>query len=122
MVIGLLSAPSSAAKQERSAPHTSLAIHHTSRRTHAPNVRQESPRVSAHPSARFVVRPRTLSYQPTSPPMTASPEDMSWLIMSGTTPAVIGNSTGAVLTMRTTLPDPGVSRTQKKGRSRPSSV
>eukprot|EP00964_Phaeocystis_antarctica_P061371 scaffold36678_cov49-Phaeocystis_antarctica.AAC.1 len=40
----------------------------------------------------------------TSPPRTA-PEDISLLIECGTTPAVIGNSTGAVLTMRTTLPE-----------------
>merc|ERR1719440_1051781 len=40
----------------------------------------------------------------------------------GTTEAVMGNSTGAVLTMRTTLPEPGVAKRQKKGRSRPSSV
>ena len=62
-----------------------------------------------------------------SPPMTTSPPRMApdsimELIECGTTPAVIGNSTGAVLTMRTTLPEPGVSRTQKKGRSQPSSV
>mmetsp|Transcript_12816 Transcript_12816/g.30210 ORF Transcript_12816/g.30210 Transcript_12816/m.30210 type:complete len:228 (+) Transcript_12816:162-845(+) len=57
----------------------------------------------------------------TSPPRTA-PEVISLLIECGTTPAVIGNSTGAVLTMRTTLPEPGVSSTQKKGRSQPSSV
>ena len=31
-------------------------------------------------------------------------------------------SMGAVLTMRTTLPEPGVSRMAKNGRSRPSSV
>ena len=47
---------------------------------------------------------------------------MSALIECGTMPAVIGNSTGAVLTTRTTLPEPGVSSTQKKGRSQPSSV
>mmetsp|Transcript_12815 Transcript_12815/g.30206 ORF Transcript_12815/g.30206 Transcript_12815/m.30206 type:complete len:228 (+) Transcript_12815:162-845(+) len=57
----------------------------------------------------------------TSPPRTA-PEVISLLIECGTTPAVMGNSTGAVLTMRTTLPEPGVSSTQKKGRSQPSSV
>ena len=34
----------------------------------------------------------------------------------------MGNSTGLVLTMRTTLPDPGVSKMQKNGRSQPSSV
>ena len=34
----------------------------------------------------------------------------------------MGNSTGLVFTMRTTLPDPGVSRMQKNGRSQPSSV
>ena len=61
------------------------------------------------------------------PPMTTSPPrtallESSALIECGTTPAVIGNSTGAVLTMRTTLPEPGVSRKQKKGRSQPSSV
>merc|ERR1712194_49956 len=66
-------------------------------------------------------------YQPMSPPMTTSPprtapEVISLLIECGTTPAVMGNSTGAVLTMRTTLPEPGVSSTQKKGRSQPSSV
>merc|ERR1712127_348904 len=54
-------------------------------------------------------------YQPTSPPMTTSPPRtaplfMSLLIEPGTTEAVIGNSTGAVLT------------TQKKGLSQPSSV
>merc|ERR1719181_2048343 len=66
-------------------------------------------------------------HQPTSPPMTTSPprtapEFMSLLMEPGTTDAVIGNSTGAVLTTRTTLPEPGVSRTQKNGRSQPSSV
>merc|ERR1719421_318131 len=66
-------------------------------------------------------------HQPTSPPMTTSPprtapEFMSLLMEPGTTDAVIGNSTGAVFTTRTTLPEPGVSRTQKKGRSQPSSV
>merc|ERR1719263_199525 len=47
---------------------------------------------------------------------------MSLLMEPGTTDAVIGNSTGAVLTTRTTLPEPGVSRMQKNGRSQPSSV
>merc|ERR1719291_1260303 len=73
----------------------------------------------------FVMRPA--APQPTSPPITTSPpktacEDMSVLMEWGATAAVMGNSTGAVLTMRTTLPDPGVSRMPKKGRSRPSSV
>merc|ERR1719326_1595873 len=67
------------------------------------------------------------AYQPMSPPMTTSPPrtapvDISWLMELGTTPAVMGNSTGAVLTTRTTLPEPGVSRMQKNDRSRPSSV
>ena len=59
-----------------------------------------------------------------SPPITTSPppEDISWLMEFGTTAAVMGNSTGAVLTTRTTLPDPGVSRMQKNGLSKPSSV
>jgi len=68
-------------------------------------------------------------YQPPieSPPMTTSPprtapDDMSELMACGTTAAVIGNSTGAVFTTRTTLPEPGVSKKQKKGRSQPSSV
>merc|ERR1719247_2381261 len=66
-------------------------------------------------------------YQPMSPPMTTSPpstapEPTFWLMELGTTAAVMGNSTGAVLTTRTTLPEPGVSRTAKKGRSKPSSV
>merc|ERR1719387_3438439 len=65
-------------------------------------------------------------HHPTSPPMTTSPprtayESASWLIEFGTTEAVIGNSMGAVFTTRTTLPEPGVSRMQKNGRSRPSS-
>ena len=42
-----------------------------------------------------------------SPPMTTSAADMSVLMECGTTPAVMGNSIGAVLTMRTTLPEPG---------------
>ena len=54
-------------------------------------------------------------HQPASPPRTTSPprtapEENSSLIEWGTTPAVMGNSTGAVLTMRTTLPEPGVTR------------
>ena len=61
-------------------------------------------------------------HRPISPPMMTSCEDISSLMVCGTTPAVMGNSTGAVLTMRITLPEPGVSRTQKNGRSRPSSV
>ena len=61
-------------------------------------------------------------YRPRSPPMMTSAKDMSVLIECGTTPAVMGNSIGAVLTMRTTLPEPGVSRMAKNGRSRPSSV
>jgi hypothetical protein len=61
-------------------------------------------------------------YRPMSPPMMTSAKDMSVLIECGTTPAVMGNSIGAVLTMRTTLPEPGVSRMAKNGRSRPSSV
>merc|ERR1719271_1492751 len=69
----------------------------------------------------------TTDYQPTSPPMTTSPprtapSAMPWLMECGTTPAVIGNSTGLVFTMRITLPAPGVSRMQKNGRSQPSSV
>ena len=44
---------------------------------------------------------------------------VSVLIECGTTPAVMGNSIGAVLTMRTTLPEPGVLRMAKNGRSRP---
>merc|ERR1719191_1564894 len=69
----------------------------------------------------------TTIYQPTSPPITTSPprtapEPISWLMECGTTPAVIGNSTGLVFTMRITLPAPGVSRMQKNGRSQPSSV
>merc|ERR1719379_2984386 len=69
----------------------------------------------------------TTDYQPTSPPMTTSPprtapEPIPWLMECGTTPAVIGNSTGLVFTMRITLPAPGVSRMQKNGRSQPSSV
>merc|ERR1719269_160543 len=68
-----------------------------------------------------------MDYQPTSPPMTTSPprttfDAISWLMEWGTTDAAIGNSTGLVFTMRTTLPDPGVSRMQKNGRSQPSSV
>merc|ERR1719428_1604527 len=68
-----------------------------------------------------------LDYQPTSPPMTTSPprtapEDISWLMVKGTTEAYMGNSTGLVFTTRTTLPDPGVGRKQKNGRSQPSSV
>ena len=63
------------------------------------------------------VKPSARAYQPTSPPMTTSPPPPPALISSltenGTTPAVIGNSTGAVLTMRTTLPEPGISRTEK---------
>jgi hypothetical protein len=43
------------------------------------------------------------------PPM-ATPPRGAVFIAFGTTEAVIGNSTGAVLTMRTTLPEPGVSR------------
>ena len=67
------------------------------------------------------------NYQPTSPPITTSPprtapEDMLWLMECGTTEVAMGNSTGLVLTMRTTLPDPGVSKMQKNGRSQPSSV
>jgi len=57
----------------------------------------------------------------TSPPRTA-PVDISLLIKWGMTAQVKGNSMGAVLTMRTTLPGPGVSRKQKNGRSRPASV
>ena len=68
------------------------------------------------PTHDYIAPPMT-----TSPPRTA-PDDMSLLMESGTTDAVMGNSTGAVLTTRTTLPEPGVSRTQKKGRSQPSSV
>merc|ERR1719440_53432 len=69
----------------------------------------------------------TTDYQPTSPPMTTSPprtapSAIPWLMECGTTPAVIGNSTGLVFTMRITLPAPGVSRMQKNGRSQPSSV
>merc|ERR1719247_972209 len=69
----------------------------------------------------------TTDYQPTSPPMTTSPprtapSAMPWLMECGTTPAVMGNSTGLVFTMRITLPAPGVSRMQKNGRSHPSSV
>merc|ERR1719421_1268845 len=69
----------------------------------------------------------TGDYQPTSPPMTTSPprtapSAIPWLMECGTTPAVIGNSTGLVFTMRITLPAPGVSRMQKNGRSQPSSV
>ena len=61
-------------------------------------------------------------YRPRSPPMMTSAKDLSVLIECGPTPAVMGNSMGAVLTMRTTLPEPGVSRMAKNGRSRPSSV
>merc|ERR1719240_1470756 len=69
----------------------------------------------------------TTNYQPTSPPITTSPpstapEPISSLMVYGTTDAYIGNSTGLVLTTRTTLPDPGVGRKQKNGRSQPSSV
>eukprot|EP00964_Phaeocystis_antarctica_P019861 scaffold10954_cov63-Phaeocystis_antarctica.AAC.2 len=46
-------------------------------------------------------------YQPASPPMTTSPDDMMSLMEWGTTAAVMGNSTGAVFTTRTTLPEPG---------------
>merc|ERR1719231_379174 len=70
---------------------------------------------------------RDAVYQPTSPPITTSPpsttsEDMSWLMRWGTTAQVIGNSAGAVFTTRTTLPEPGVPRKHRKGRSQPSSV
>merc|ERR1712127_1025866 len=57
-------------------------------------------------------------YQPTSPPMTTSPPRtaplfMSLLIEPGTTEAVIGNSTGAVLTTRTTLPAGGLEHAEE---------
>ena len=39
-----------------------------------------------------------------------------------TTEAVMGNSTGPVLTILTTLPELGVAILQKKGRSNPSSL
>mmetsp|Transcript_819 Transcript_819/g.1175 ORF Transcript_819/g.1175 Transcript_819/m.1175 type:complete len:208 (-) Transcript_819:444-1067(-) len=87
------------------------------------------PDVCCNPSMPTSLVPLTAAgfYQPRSPPMTTSPPrtalaDMSGLIKCETTEAVIGNSTGAVFTTRTTLPDPGVWRTQKNGRFRPSSV
>mmetsp|Transcript_14909 Transcript_14909/g.37186 ORF Transcript_14909/g.37186 Transcript_14909/m.37186 type:complete len:264 (-) Transcript_14909:147-938(-) len=61
-------------------------------------------------------------HQPASPPTTTSLTAMFSLMTYGTTEAVMGNSTGDVLTTRTTLPDPMVSKKHKKGRSRPSSV
>mmetsp|Transcript_14906 Transcript_14906/g.37179 ORF Transcript_14906/g.37179 Transcript_14906/m.37179 type:complete len:264 (-) Transcript_14906:147-938(-) len=61
-------------------------------------------------------------HQPASPPTTTSLTAMFSLMTYGTTEAVMGNSTGDVLTTRTTLPDPMVSKKHKKGRSSPSSV
>ena len=54
-------------------------------------------------------------YPVASPLMTTSPECPPVLMARGTTAAIKGNSTGAVLMTRTVLPEPGLSRTQKNG-------
>ena len=50
-----------------------------------------------------------------SPLMTTSPACPPVLMARGTTDAIKGNSTGAVLMTRMVLPEPGLSRTQKNG-------
>ena len=92
-----------------------------------PAVHSTRARAMSNPPCTLRVRAPCPTHDYIAPPMTTSPprtapDDMSLLMESGTTDAVMGNSTGAVLTTRTTLPEPGVSRTQKKGRSQPSSV
>ena len=54
-------------------------------------------------------------YPVASPLTTTSPECPPVLMARGTTAAIKGNSTGAVLMTRTVLPEPGLSRTQKNG-------
>ena len=61
-------------------------------------------------------------YQSRSPPRTTSVLEAYSSISPGSTHEVKGNSMGAVLTIRTTFPLPGVSTSMKKGRSKPSSV
>ena len=50
-----------------------------------------------------------------SPLMTTSPACPPVLMARGTTDAIKGNSTGAVLMTRMVLPEPGLSSTQKNG-------
>ena len=105
------------AKLRSSSELISSSIHHLHLNISYPNIIIPS-------SALDTIQQMAVFYSPpmtTSPPRMA-PVAMSALIECGTMPAVIGNSTGAVLTTRTTLPEPGVSSTQKNGRSQPSSV